>query len=375
MKRLLVVTLIAGYSTLALADVKVGVIVGATGPGASLGIPYKNTFGILPKTLGGEKVEYIVLDDGTDPTNAVTNAKKLVLEDKVDLIIGSTSVPTALAVVDVANETKTPQISISPLPGSNGKSPWAFSVPQSMAIMMKANLDHMKLNGVKTVAFIGFADALGDQIFNGFAPQAEAAGIKIVVAERYARTDTSVVGQVLKVLAAKPDAVLLGGSGTPGALPHITLIERGYKGPIYQNHAVVNKDFLRVGGKSVEGAIVPTGPVIVADQLPDSNPTKKVSLQYIKAYEGMFGPGSSNAFSAYSYDAYLLADRAVAIALKKSKPGTPEFREAIRDALESTKELVGTHGVYSMTRTDHTGVDSRAVVLVRIENAGWKLIK
>ena len=361
--------------TLAMADVKVGVIVGATGPGASLGIPYKNTFSILPKTLGGEKVEYIILDDGTDPTSAVKNAKKLVLEDKVDLIIGSTSVPTALSVVDVANENKTPQISISPLPGSNGKSAWAFSVPQSMTIMMKANLDHMKLNGVKTVAFIGFADALGDQLFNGFAPQAEAAGLKIVANERYARTDTSVVGQVLKVLATKPDAILLGGSGTPGALPHITLIERGYKGPIYQNHAVVNKDFLRVGGKSVEGAIVPTGPVIVADQLPDSNPTKKVSLQYIKAYEGMFGPGSSNAFSAYSYDAYLLADRAVAIALKKAKPGTPEFREAIRDALESTKELVGTHGVYSMTKTDHTGVDSRAVVLVRIENAGWKLIK
>lgn len=365
----------AAFAMTSIAQVKVGVITGATGPGASLGIPYKNTFSVLPKTLGGQPVQYVVMDDATDPTNAVRLARKLIVEDKVDLLIGSSSVPAATAITDVAAELKTPQLALSPVGGAASKNPWVFSIPQPVNVMMGAVAENMKASGIKTVGYIGFSDSWGDLVLAGLKANADAAGIKIIAEERYGRLDTSVAGQVLKVLAANPDAVVVGGSGTPGALPQMTLLERGYKGKVYHNHGVINKDFLRVGGKSLEGAMAPTGPVMVAEQLPDTNVTKKVSLEFTKAYEGAFGPGSRNAFAAYSYDAYLLADQAVAVASKKAKPGTPEFRQAVRDALESTKELVGTHGVYNMTPTDHAGVDNRARVLVKVEAGDWKLVK
>jgi branched-chain amino acid transport system substrate-binding protein len=376
MKKLFALAALAAAVTLPVsAQVKVGIITGATGPGASLGIPYKNTFSVVPKTLGGQPVQYIVMDDATDPTNAVKLARKLIAEDKVDLILGSSSVPAATAITDVAAELKTPQIALSPVGAAAAKNPWVFSIPQPASIMMGAVAENMKASGVKTVGYIGFADSWGDLVLAGLKPHLDADGIKLVADERYARLDTSVAGQVLKLVAANPDAIVVGGSGTPGALPQVTLIERGYKGKIYHNHGVINKDFLRVGGKSLDGAFAPTGPVMVAEQLPDSNPIKKTALEFTKAYEGSFGAGSRNAFAAYSWDAYLLADHAVAEASKKAKPGTPEFRQALRDALEATKEVVGTHGVYNMKPGDHAGVDKRAVVLVRVESGDWKLVK
>ncbi len=374
-KHLIVLALAAALPFGANADIKVGVITGATGPGASLGIPYKNTFDVLPDTLGGEKVEYIIVDDATDTTTAVRNARKLIDQDKVDLIIGSSSVPTAISVAGIAQELKTPQISLSPTPIKPEQNPWSFSVPQPINIMMGAVVDNMKEHGVKTVGYLGFADAWGELVLAGLKHNIEREGIKLVANERYGRLDTSVSGQTLKLIAAKPDAIVLGGSGTPGALPQVTLVERGYKGPIYHNHGVINKDFLRVGGKSLEGAYAPTGPVMVAEQLPDSNPIKKVALEFTKAYEDKYGEGSRNAFAAYSWDAYLIADQAVAEAVKHAQPGTPEFRAALRDALENVKEVVGTHGVYNMTPTDHTGLDQRASVLVQVEDGLWKVVK
>lgn len=374
-KHLAVFAMAAALPLAAQADIKVGVIVGATGPGASLGIPYKNAFTVMPKTLGGEPVQYIILDDGTDTSMAIKQARKLIDQDKVDLIIGSSSVPTCIAVSEVAQELKVPQIALSPTPLTAEKNPWAFSVPQPMNIAMKPVVENMRQHGIKTVAYLGFSDSWGDLVLGGFNHNAKGTDLKITTNERFARNDTSVVGQVLRLLATKPDAILLGGSGTPAALPHATLRERGYKGPIYNNPAIINNDFLRVGGKTVEGAYAVTGPVMVAEQLPDTNPIKKVAMDFTKAYEGAYGKGTRNAFSAYSWDAYLLADQAVAAAVKKAKPGTSEFRAALRDALESGKEVVGTHAVYNMSKTDHTGVDDRSSVLVQIENGQWKLVK
>lgn len=374
-KTLFALALAAAIPFAAQADVKVGIIVGATGPGASLGIPYKNTFSVVPETLGGEPVQYIIVDDATDTTTAVKLARKLIQEDKVDLIIGSSSVPTAIAVAEVASELKTPQISLSPTPIKAQDNPWSYSVPQPISIMMGSQVEHMKKNGIKTVGFLGFADSWGELVLTGLKATTKDAGIEIVAEERYGRIDTSVSGQVLKLIAAKPDAVVLGGSGTPGALPQVALRERGYKGPIYHNHGVINKDFLRVGGKALEDAYAPTGPVMVAEQLPDTNPIKKVALEFTQAYEGKFGEGSRNAFAAYSWDAYLLADDAIKRALKDAKPGTQEFRKAVRDALENGEEIVGTHGVYNMSATDHTGVDQRASALVQVKDGNWKLVE
>ncbi len=373
--RILLALSLAGAAASALADITVGVTLSATGPAASLGIPEKNTVALLPATIGGEKIKYVVLDDATDPTAASKNARKLTSEDKADVIIGSSTTPTCIAVLEVAAESKTPMISLAPFARAADKAAWAFQPPQDFAIMANAVVGHMLANGVKTVAFIGYSDGYGElwlRVMNGITA---AKGIKMVATERFNRTDTSVTGQVLKIMTTNPDAVLVVGSGTPAVLPQATLVERGYKGRIYQTHGVANNDFLRVGGKNVEGAVLPIGPVLVPAQLPDSHPSKKPALEYVKAYEAAYGAGSHSTFGAHTWDASLMLQRAIPEALKKAKPGTAEFRAALRDALENIKDLAATHGVFNFSPTDHNGLDGRAVVMVRVENGAWKLMQ
>lgn len=357
------------------ADITIGVSVSATGPAASLGIPEKNTFALLPQTVGGQKVKYIVLDDATDPSTAVKNARKFTGEDKVDAIIGSTATPTSMAILEVAFETKTPQIAMAPLPPAGDKAPWVFTTPQNFTQMATAIADHMAANKIKTIGFIGYADPYGQLWLKAMQGAAEARGIKITVSEAYQRNDTSVTGQALKLVAANPDAILIAGSGTPAVLPQATLIERGYKGKFYQTHGIANRDFLRVGGKNVEGTLFPVGPMLLAEQLPDSHPSKKPALEYIKVYEGAHGVNSRSTFGGHGWDAYLLLNRAVPEAMKKAKPGTAEFRAALRDALEGIRELPGVHGVFNMSAKDHNGFDGRAAIMATIENGDWKILK
>jgi branched-chain amino acid transport system substrate-binding protein len=363
-------------ATSADAEVTIGVSLGSTGPGSSLGIPYKNAFQLLPKTLGGEPVKYIIIDDESKPDNAAKNARKFATEDKVDAMMGSNGVPSAVAMIQVAAETKTPMIALTPVPPlAPDRLHWTFVVPQATELMMSAVVDHFKARGAKTVGYIGFSDTWGDLVYNALQKLAPAGGYSIVTNERYGRADTSVTGQVLKVMAANPDVVVVGGSGSPGATPHIALAERGYKGQIYHNHGTVNLPFIQNGKKSVEGAIAPTGALIVAEELPANFPTKAVSMDFVKRYESTFGAGSRNAFAGYSYDGVALLNAAVPVALKKAKPGTPEFREALRDALEGAKDIIGTHGVYNMSASDHNGLDARARVLVHVDNGQWRLMK
>ena len=363
-------------ATTAHAEITIGVSLGSTGPGSSLGIPYKNAFQLLPKTLGGEPVKYIILDDQSKPDEAAKNARKFVTEDKVDAMMGSNGVPSAVAMIQVAAENKTPMIALTPVPPlSPDRLHWTFVVPQPTELMMSAVVEHLKARGAKSVGYIGFSDTWGDLVHNALQSLAPAGGFKIITNERYARADTSVTGQVLKIMAANPDVVVVGGSGTGGALPQIALRERGYKGAIYHNHGTVNLAFIKVGGKAVEGAIAPTGALIVAEELPANFPTKAVSLDFVKRYESTFGAGSRNAFAGYSYDGVALLNAAVPVALKKAKPGTPEFREALRAALENVKNIIGTHGVYNMSASNHNGLDERGRVLVHVENGQWRLMK
>ncbi len=359
------------------AQIKIGVTVSATGPAASLGIPEKNTVAMCPKTIAGKSVEYIVLDDATDTTLAVQNAKKLIGESSVDAIIGSTTTPNALAMIDVAAEGETPVISLASsariIEPVDAKKAWIFKTPQTDVMMAGAILEHMAKTGVKTLGYVGFNDALGEAFFAEIDKAAAARGIPLAANERFSPKDTSVTGQALKLIAARPDAIVIGASGTPAALPARTLVEQGYKGKLYFNHGVANNDFLRVGGKDVDGAFVPASPVIVAAQLPDSHPAKRRALEYINIYEAAQGAGSVSAFGSYTWDACLELANAIPQALKNAQPGTREFRRALREALEETKGLSVTNGAVNMSKTDHLGLDSRARVMVRIQNGKWVL--
>jgi branched-chain amino acid transport system substrate-binding protein len=360
------------------ADLKIGFISSMSGPVSALGIPYAKgvqaAIALQPE-VAGRKVQLILLDDASDPSTAARNARKLVTEDKVDLLIGTSGVPGAMAIAAVARETKTPLISPTPVNVPPDDGGWTVTVSQPFPLMVATVVERMKKSGVKTVAFIGFSDALGDLAYDSLVKAAESAGIKVVANERYGRSDSSVAGQVLKIVAARPDAVFTGTSGSPGALPYLALAERGYRGQLYGTHGLINADFVRVGGAAVEGLMVPSGPVMVADQLGADNPVRKVALDFRGAYQRTHGAAPVDAFSAYTFDAWLVFADAAARALKtKVEPGTPEFRSALKDAIASTRELPGTHGVFSFQPNNAYGLDKRSAVVIKLEKGQWKLV-
>jgi branched-chain amino acid transport system substrate-binding protein len=357
------------------ADLKVGFITSLSGPVSSLGIPYEKGMKAAlayKSELAGRKIQVVQLDDASDPSTAARNARKMIEEDKVDIIIGTAGSPGALAIAAVAREMKTPLISIANANLGGEEGAWMVTLPQPAPLMVTAVVERMKKSGVKTVGFIGFSDAWGDLVYDALVKAAPDAGIKVVSNERYARADSSVTGQVLKIVALRPDAVITGTSGTPGALPYLALSERGYKGLIYGTHALINPDFVRVGGASVEGLLAPTGPVVVAEQLAVGNPMRKAAMDYRDAYQKANGAVPTDAFSAYTFDAWLLLLDAAS--RTKGEPGTPQYRVALRDAIVTTKELVGTHSVYNFKPDSRYGSDDRSRVIVKLEKGQWKLV-
>jgi branched-chain amino acid transport system substrate-binding protein len=362
------------------ADINVGLITSMTGPNASIGIPYaKGTAaGVAYKDeVDGVKIRVQQLDDSSDPTTGARDAHKLIEEDKVDVLMGAGNTPITLAIAAYSREKKVPLISLVPLGNlAADASSWLVSIPQPAPLMVAAVVDRMKKTGVKTVGYIGFNDAWGDLVYDALQKSVVGTDLKIVTNERYARTDTSVTAQALRNVAAAPDVVMTGGSGTPGALPFIALGERGYKGKVYGTHALINPDFVRVGGGAVEGVICPTGPVVVASQLPESNPIRKVAIDYETAYQKANSEPARGAFAPYAFDGWLVLLNAAKHALAAgTKPGTAEFRQAFRDAMVTTKDLVGTHAVYNFTPGSVSGVDDRSHVLVQLVNGNWKLIE
>jgi branched-chain amino acid transport system substrate-binding protein len=365
------------FSTAAFAQIKIGLMVSATGPTSAIGIPQKNTGDVLPKKIGDVAVEYISLEDGGDTTQAVQNIKKLVQESKIDALIGPSTTPNAFAILDVIAEAKVPMMAtvgtstiIDPI---DAKKRWVFKTTQNDDLIAGVLLKHMTKNNVKSVAFIGFSDPYGDNWLKVFSALAEKAGIKVVIAERFNRSDQSVTGQTLKMIGAKPDVMLIAAVGGPAVLPQATLRDQGWKGPIYQTHAVATEDFIKLGRDKVEGTILAAGPMLVIDEISDSNPTKKVAQNYIATYQKTFGSVPAT-FGANTWDAGILLERAIPLALKVAKPGTEAFRTALRDALEEQHEVVGCQGVFNMSPTNHNGMDERARVLVTVKDGKFRLL-
>ena len=376
--RIALAALLAGASIgSAGAQIRIGLMVSATGPTSAIGIPQKNTGDILPRTIGGASVEYISLEDGGDTTRAVQNVKKLVQEHHIDALIGPSTTPNAFAILDVIAEAKVPMMAtvgtsavVEPL---DAKKRWVFKTTQNDDLIAAALLSHMKRNGVATVGFIGFNDPYGENWLKVFSALGEKAGVKVIAVERYGRTDSSVTGQTLKLIAAKPDAMLIAAVGGPAVLPQATLREQGFKGTIYQTHAVATDDFIKLGKDKVDGTVLAAGPMLVIDEIPDANPTKKVAQAYIAAYEKQFGTKPAT-FGANTWDAGILLERAIPVALETAKPGTEAFRSALRDALEHEREVVGCQGVFNMSPANHNGMDERARVLITIRDGRFRLL-
>jgi branched-chain amino acid transport system substrate-binding protein len=353
------------------AEITIGISISTTGPAAALGVPERNALEFVPKEIAGVPLKVIVLDDGGDPTNAMTNARRFVTESKVDIIVGSSTTPPTIAISNVANEAGTPHISLAPFPVTPERTKWSVVLPQPVPIMGKVLYEHMKAHNVKTVGYIGYSDSYGDLWFDDFKRQGVPMGMTLVDEERFARPDTSVAGQVLKLVAANPDAILVGASGTAAGLPQSSLRERGYRGLIYQTHGAASMDFIRIAGPAAEGVIMASGPVMNPEGQPDSAPTKKPGLALNTAYESKYGPSSRSQFAGHAYDAFEVLKRVVPAALKNAKPGTPEFHEAIRQAFMSEHEIAATQGVYNWTEKDRSGLDGRSRIVLTVKDGKY----
>jgi branched-chain amino acid transport system substrate-binding protein len=356
-------------------EITIGITVSTTGPAAALGIPERNALEFVAKEIAGVPLKVIVLDDGGDPTNATTNARRFVTESKADIIMGSSTTPPSVAVSNVANEAHVPHIGLAPFPITPERAKWSVTMPQPIPIVGKVMYDHMKAHNIKTVGYIGYSDSYGDLWINDLKKQGEPMGLKIVDEERFARPDTSVTGQVLKLVAANPDAILIGASGTAAALPQTELRNRGYKGLIYQTHGAASMDFIRIAGKAAEGVLMASGPVMDPEDQPDSALTKKPGMALVKAYEAKYGPNSRSQFAGHAYDAFKVLERIVPVALKKAKPGTQEFREAIREALLTEREIAASQGVYNFTEKDRYGLDDRSRILLTVKDGKYVMVK
>src|ERR1700744_5570782 len=352
-------------------EITIGISISTTGPAAALGVPERNSLEFVLKEIAGVPLKVIVLDDGGDPTNATTNARRFVTESKADIIIGSSTTPPTIAMSNVANEAGIPHLALSPFPITPERAKWSVDLPQPVPIMGKVLYQHMKTHNVKTVGYIGYSDSYGDLWFNDFKNQGTPMGMTLVDEERFARPDTSVTGQVIKLLAANPDAILVGPSGPAAGLPQKELRDRGYKGLIYQTHGAASMDFIRIAGKAAEGVLMACGPVMDPEDQPDSALTKKPGLALNTAYEGKYGPNSRSQFAGHGYDAFKVLERVIPVALKTAKPGTPEFREAIRQALLSEHEIAASQGVYNFTEKDRYGLDDRSRIILTVKDGKY----
>jgi len=381
MKKLVRTTsLLAGvlFAGVAAAEINIGVVGSSTGPIANVGIPQKNSVALLPARIGGQDVKYTYLDDGSDPTAAVVAVKKLIVEHKVDAIIGATGGPNTLGVIPFVAEARVPLLAPTGsaavvLPMTEQKK-WVFKTTQNDDLIAGALIEHMAAIGIRSVGFIGTADPYGENWEKVFRAGAEAKGISIVASEKFQRQDASVAGQAIKLMAARPDAILVAAPGTLATLPQLTLKDRGYKGVFYQTHGAALNEFLKLGGSKVEGTIIAASLMLVVDEVPDSHPSKQIAKNYIAAYQKLHGVPPAT-FGGNVFDAGLLLERAIPKALEKGQPGTVAFRTALRDALEQTRELAASQGVYNMSPADHSGFDERGRVLITVRNGEWTLLK
>jgi branched-chain amino acid transport system substrate-binding protein len=356
-------------------EINIGITIVTTGPAAALGIPERNALEFVPKEIAGVPLKVTVLDDAGDPTTATTNTRRFVTEQKADIIMGSSNTPATIAVSNVANEAGIPHFGLAPFPITPERMKWSVALPQPIPIMGKVLYAHMKAHSVKTVGYIGYSDSYGDLWFNDFKNQGTPMGLQLVDEERFARPDTSVTGQVLKLVAANPDAILVGASGTAAGLPQQELRDRGYKGLIYQTHGAASMDFIRIAGKAAEGVLMASGPVMDPEDQPDSALTRKPGLALNAAYEAKYGPSSRSQFAGHAWDAFLILQRIIPTALKTAKPGTPEFREAIRQALLTERDIAASQGVYNFTEKDRYGLDDRSRILLTVKDGKYVLVK
>jgi branched-chain amino acid transport system substrate-binding protein len=353
--------------------VKIGAFLSVTGPASFLGEPEKKTLERHVERLnkdggiGGRKIELVVYDDAGAPDKAATLAKRLIQNDGVDMIIGGTSTGTTMAAVKVIEPAGVPFISLAA--GIDIVDPvkkWVFKVAHTDRMAAEKVFADMKKKGVSKIALVSEDSGFGKSGRDQSLKAAPAYGIEIVADEVYSPKDPDVTAQLTKAKSAPGvQAVFNFGFGQGPAIVTKNYRQLGITLPLWQSHGVASKEYVRLAGEAAEGVRFPAAGLVVAEQLPATDPQKPVVTAFKKDYEATFKSEVST-FAGHSYDALQMASAAILRANSTDKA-------KVRDELEKTSGYVGTAGLVSMSATDHMGLSPSAFHMVEVKKGDWVL--
>jgi branched-chain amino acid transport system substrate-binding protein len=358
---------------------RVGAVFSITGPGSSLGIPERDTALMIEAEVnakGGVKgpdgkmhpLKLVIYDDASDETKAVLAAKKLIDEDKVSAIVGTTLSGTSLAILDTIQKAEVPLVSCAAAikivePAAERK--WVFKTPQSDFLIVGVLVDYLKSKGLTKVGWLNVDYAFGQLGWIEFEKAAQKAGLTIAANEKFGQKDVDMTAQLTRVKAAAPQAVIIWSIPPSASIATKNYADLGISAPLFQSHGVGNKKYIELAGPAANNVLFPAGKLLVAEQLADNDPQKATLLAYARDFEAKYGP--RNTFGGHAWDAVQIVLHAM------EKAGTD--RAKIRSAIETTKNFVGITGVFDFSPTDHNGLDRRAVTMIHIADGQWRLAK
>lgn len=352
---------------------KIGGIFAVTGPASFLGDPEKKSMEMVVEQINaaggidGHMLEAVIYDTEADPSKAVMAVNKLINKDNVIAIIGPSTTPATLAVMPVVQRAEIPFIScaagnkiVDPI------TPWVFKTAQSDIQAVATIYNTLKAKNIQKISIISDANAFGESGKEQLIAQAPDFGLTILKSETFGSKDTDMTAQLTKIRQDNPEAIVCWGTNPGPAVLAKNMEQLGLTIPLYQSHGVASPKFIELAGASADGIMLPTGKILVADLLPDTDPQKAVLKAYTSEYEKKFGAAVSG-FGGYAYDGVKI----IAAALKNSDGD----KEKIRQAIENTKNYVGISGIFNFSPTDHNGLSPDAFVMVKIKNGTWELME
>jgi len=351
----------------------IGAIFSTTGDNAPLGVPERNTVEMMEKAVNaaggvkGRPVQVRFYDDAGVPEQAVKACQSLLADANVVAIIGPTLTGPSLAIAGMCQSARMPLIScaasvkiVEPVRS------YVFKTAQTDSLAVMKLLEYCKDRKIKKVGFVYDSNAFGASGRDQWNALARKAGVDTVAMESFGSSDTDMTAQLTKIRAAKPQAVVCWGTNPGPAIVARNMRRLGMKQPLMMSHGVSNLEFIKLAGNAAEGVIFPTGKLLVAKEIPKSDPQKRVLLKYASDYQKAFGK-PANTFGGHAYDAFALALRGAA--------GVGSDRRRIRDAVEKTKGFVGISGVFNFSPNEHNGLTKDAFALVVIKNGKWVIAK
>lgn len=352
--------------------VKIGAIFCVTGRSAPLGVPEKRTAQMLAEQMNeqggllGHDVEVIIKDDKSKPTEAALAAQDLIENEKVTAIIGPSTTPNTMAIVDVCQKAEVPLVSCAAgAPITNPVKKWVFAVPQTDVLAVGKIVEYLKAEEISSVATIYAANGYGESGQQQLKEQLPAADIEIVASESFGSDDTDMTSQVTRIKGKDPEAVICWGTNPGPAIVAKNMQTLGMEMPLLQSHGVANRKFIELGGEAVNGVMLPAGRLIVYQEIPEDDPQKEVLETYANDFEDKYGE-SADTFGGHAYDAFNITVEAV----KRAGSGD---RAAVRDEIEATDGFVGTAGIFDYSPEDHNGLTKEAFVWVEIVGGDWAL--